>query len=141
MGYLGKYDNQIHYKMSSLHEGILHTFIPMDTTDNNKVEKNYYAIDGRTMRLFYTRRIIKMGSFQNALIEKNVYEKYISECMDEYYLLFGESIEMIDGNIYNDSDVDDDEPSMILMVTSTIGEIGECEAEDVMGWICYYTWW
>eukprot|EP01084_Bolivina_argentea_P239195 402046_1 len=130
----GKYDNQIYYKMSSLHEGILHTFIPMDKTDINKGgkwEKNYYAIDGRTMRLFYTRRIIKMESFQNALIEKNFYEKYISECMDGYYLLFGESIEMIDGNIYNDSD--DDEPSMILMGTSTIGEIGECDAEDVMG--------
>merc|ERR1712154_153900 len=48
------------------------------------------------MRLFYTDTISEMGQFQSCVIAKEYYEQYIAQHMDGYYLLFGETIEILD---------------------------------------------
>eukprot|EP01084_Bolivina_argentea_P276007 470829_1 len=85
-------DKKIYYKMNIIYEGYLNLF----TGDINAPWKqSYYAIDGKTIRLFYTDTVTKMDQFQSAVIKKEYYETYISKHMDGYYLLFGENIHSI----------------------------------------------
>merc|ERR1712228_131300 len=124
--------NSVYYKMDSLHEGTLRTFHALDddNIENGGVWKqNYYAIDGRTMRLFYTKDVETMVSFQSALIAKDYYEKYICEQMDGYYLLFGQRIEIIDSNEEHLGDNMWDEPGN----KSFDASVGECDANDLRG--------
>ena len=86
---------EIYYKMNVIHEGYLNLWI-----DGNW-KKSYYAIDGKTIRMFYTENIQKMDQFQSAVIKKQHYEQYIEENMEGYYLLLGESVEIVNDEFLN----------------------------------------